>query len=229
MKVSAVVPAAGAGQRLPGLVEKPYLYLGNKPILAWTIERLSSCQQIDEIIIVVSPVNIGMCQEKVVSQYNFAKVKKVVPGGPTRSESVYNGLQKINPAADMVLIHDGVRPFVSPDIVSLTLEAGQFAGAAVSAVPVVSTVKRVKKDMTVQQTIDRQNMVMVQTPQAFKKDLIMRAHTRAQEKDFQATDDAGLVEWLGQPVQVVMGSYINIKITTPDDLMLARGLLDEMR
>lgn len=228
MKVSAVVPSAGISRRLPGLVEKPYLPLGSKPILAWTLQRLSECPQIDEIIVVVSRDNLGMCQEEVISRYGLSKVKKLVPGGQTRGESVYNGLQEINSEADIVLIHDGVRPFVTKDIVNSTLEAALISGAVVCAVPVVSTVKRVREDLTVEQTIERQHLVMVQTPQVFKKDLIVNAYARAKEEGFQATDDAALVEWSGYPVKVVMGSYNNIKITTPDDLILARAMLNGM-
>lgn len=229
MKVSAIIPAAGLGQRLPGVVEKPYIRLGNRPILTRTLEQLSASERIDEIIVVVSKFNIDLCREKVVKKYNIPKVRHIISGGITRGESVYNGLRKADPQTDIILIHDGVRPFVSKSIINNSIDAAIDSGAVICAVPVISTVKQVKEGHLVEKTVDRKNLVMVQTPQVFKKDLIMKAYRLAMEKGFEATDDAALVEWSGYPVKVVMGSYKNMKITAPDDLILARGILDETR
>jgi len=229
MKVSVIVPSAGLSRRLPGVIEKPYIRLGNRPILARTLESLSVAEQVDEIIVVVSPSNLDMCREEVLSKYELSKVKHLIPGGKTRGESVYNGLRKVDPESDVILIHDGVRPFVTKDMINSSIKAAFDFGAVICAVPVISTVKKVRQNQIVDKTIDRQDLVMVQTPQGFRRELIMDAYARAREKGFEATDDAALVEWAGHPVKVILGSYKNIKITTPDDLILARGMLDEMR
>ena len=134
------------------------------------LEQLSASERIDEIIVVVSKFNIDLCREKVVKKYNIPKVKHIISGGITRGESVYNGLRKADPQTDIILIHDGVRPFVSKSTINNSIDAAIDSGAVICAVPVISTVKQVKEDHLVEKTIDRKNLVMVQTPQVFKKD-----------------------------------------------------------
>jgi len=154
---------------------------------------------------------------------------EVVPGGRERQDSVYNGLLRANPDTDLVLIHDGVRPFVSPGVVLATIEAAKECGAAVAAVPVTDTIKRVDADGFVIDTPAREQLWAAQTPQVFRYSLLMQAHQSVRKRGILATDDAALLEHLGVRVKVVRGSYENLKITSEDDLPLAGLILRRQR
>ena len=220
MKISAVVPAAGRGSRMgeSGGIDKPYILLGDKPILAHTLIALNASSIIDEIIIVVHSKYIKYCNDNIVKRYGLKNVKNVVKGEKTRLLSVYNGLKEVSLDSDLVLIHDGVRPFVDFKIISRVIKEASSSGAAVAAVPERATVKQVLKDRVIHSTLNRESLWEAQTPQVFSRGLIMSAYERAKELGIDATDDAALVEAMGHKVKVVMGSYSNIKITTPEDL-----------
>ncbi len=228
VKISAVIASAGAGRRLPAFIEKPYILVGDKPILAHTLLAFEKFKAVNEVVAVVSESTRDYFQEKIVAKYKLKKVKKVVGGGKTRSASVYNGLKQVSGESEIVMIHDGVRPFVSELMVNESIEAVLKYGAAVVAVPVVSTVKRVSGEMFVEQTLNRGDLMLIQTPQTFKKELILKAYERIEKDDLKVTDDAALLELMNYPVKVIMGSYNNIKITTPEDLILARAVLDNL-
>lgn len=222
----AIVPAAGAGVRMGGDRAKQYLHLEDRPILAVTLEALQKCVMLDTIVLVVPAKDVNYCQKKIVEKFGIYKVASVVPGGKLRQDSVRMGLESLNGQYDLVLIHDGVRPMVEPDLVEAVIRAALKHGAAISALPAKETVKEVNNRHEVTATYDRDKVWMVQTPQAFYYKDIMKAHREALAQGLtEATDDALLIEKMGIPVRVVQGSESNIKVTTPHDLALAQYLL----
>jgi len=222
MKTEAIVASAGSGRRLKGKVSKPYLEIAGKPILIHTLQALSRSPKIQKIIVVANRRHLPRCA-RLVARYKVGKVKALVAGGRRRLDSVYNGLKALDRDTRIVLIHDGVRPFVAPDIIGRTVACAEKFGACVVAVPVKATIKRVKGKLTVEKTIDRRDLWEVQTPQVFRKEIIVRAYKKF--KDMEATDDAMLVERSRTPVKIVPGSYTNIKITTPEDLVIAEAII----
>ena len=208
--------------------KKPYLDLLDKPILAHTIGVFDCNTVVDRIFVIVGETDLGTCQSVAIEPYNFQKVAAPVPGGATRQDSVFNGLKMVPTGTDFVIVHDGVRPFVSDEIIFSCLEAASEWGAAVAAVPVKDTIKVTDKNGFVVDTPDRSRLWGIQTPQVFRRDLLLEAHRHARRKQIQLTDDAGLVEQLGIKVKCVMGSYANLKITTSEDLIVARALMGQM-
>lgn len=224
MKVIALIPAAGMGKRMGAGINKQYLLVAGTPIVAHTIAVFDSSPLVDEIY-VISPLDeIPYCRSEVVDAHGFAKVRAIVPGGSERQHSVLNGLRAVvSPVDDdVVLIHDGVRPFVTKEIIERAIEAARQTDGALVAVPVKDTIK-VVVDGTIRETPPRENLWQAQTPQAFRYGVIRDAHERAATDGFLGTDDTSLVERLGKEVKVVMGDYRNIKITTPEDLILAEA------
>lgn len=224
MKVIALIPAAGMGKRMGAGINKQYLLVAGIPIVAHTIAVFDSSPLVDEIY-VISPLDeIPYCRSEVVDAHGFAKVRAIVPGGAERQHSVLNGLRAVvSPADDdVVLIHDGVRPFVTKEIIERAIETARQTDGALVAVPVKDTIK-VIVDGTIRETPPRENLWQAQTPQAFRYGVIRDAHERAATDGFLGTDDTSLVERLGKEVKVVMGDYRNIKITTPEDLILAEA------
>ena len=225
-KTVAIVPAAGAGVRMGGDCAKQYLHLEGRPILAVTLEALQKCSMLDAIVLVVPPEDVRYCQKEIVEKFRIFKVKKVAPGGKRRQDSVRMGLEALGDPCDLVLIHDGVRPMVKPDLVEAVIQTALRHRAAIAALPAKETVKAVNNHHQVTATYDRTKVWMVQTPQAFYYEDILKAHREALENGFdEATDDAFLIEKAGMPVSVVPGSERNIKVTTPHDLALAQFLL----
>jgi len=225
-KTVAIVPAAGAGVRMGGNLAKQYLHLEDRPILAVTLEALQRCSLLDAIVLVVPPEDVPFCQIEIVEKFHILKVEKVVPGGKLRQDSVRMGLESLNGQYDMVLIHDGVRPMVKPDLVEMVIRTAVQHRAAIAALPAKETVKAVNQTHQVTATYDRAKVWMVQTPQAFYYEDIIRAHREALAKGLtEATDDAFLVEQLGITIRVVPGSEQNIKVTTPHDLAMAKFLM----
>jgi 2-C-methyl-D-erythritol 4-phosphate cytidylyltransferase len=226
-KTVAIVPAAGTGVRMGGDCAKQYLHLHDRPILAITLLALQNCNMLDAIVLVVPPKDVSYCKSEIVLKYAISKVKKVVPGGELRQDSVRKGLEATNGRYDLVLIHDGVRPMVTANLIEAVIETALRERAAIAALPAKETVKTVNKTRQVTATYDRKKVWMVQTPQAFYYDDILKAHLKAVADGMrEATDDAFLVEQLGIPVSVVRGSERNIKVTTPHDLALAQFLLE---
>ncbi len=224
MIVTAIVPAAGAGIRFGGAVKKQFIALNGLPILSHTLRALAASKALASIIVVVPPGEELRGREAL----ELARIDletEVVPGGQARQDSVYIGLQRAKAETDLVLIHDGVRPFVSREVVLATVEAAKEWGAAIAAVPVIDTIKRVDTDGFVVETLQRGQLWSVQTPQVFRYALLMQAHRAIRERGIVATDDAALVERIGGMVKVVRGSYENLKITSEEDLPLADLIL----
>lgn len=221
MHVTAIVLAAGKGVRLKNRIPKPLVEINSCPLIIYCLDILSSQPDIKEIIVVANPENLEYIRQNL-RQYRIAKVKDIVLGGRLRQESVVKGLKAMDTCTDWVLIHDGVRPFIDKGIVSSVIKAARKYKAAIVGVPVKATIKSSGRKCIVKRTLDRKNLWEIQTPQVFKKDLILKAYKKF--GNTEVTDDASLVERLGVKVKIVMGSYFNIKITTPEDLVLAEAI-----
>lgn len=221
-RASVIVPAAGVGTRLPGPVRKPFLPLGDESILTRTVGALSACDCVTAIVVAVAAADVERARA-LLTRPRGTKVTAVVPGGGTRRASVEAGLAACS-HAEWVVVHDGVRPFVSPDLITRVLDAAQTTGAATAALPVTDTLKAVDGGR-VQRTVDRQGLYAAQTPQAFRADLLRDAHRRV-PAETPVTDDAELIERLGGTVVVVAGDPANVKITTPEDYTLTRARLE---
>ena len=226
-RVCVLIPAAGKGSRMAHSVKKPYLKLARKPILAHTIQRFEENSAVDAIFVIVDHADFGECHATVLHPYPFTKVRELVEGGETRQMSVYNAVRALPADVDFVIVHDGVRPFVTDEIIFACLTAADECGAAVAAVPVKDTIKVASEDNFIVETPVRDQLWAVQTPQVFRKSLLEEAHQAARARQLTATDDASLVEQFGFPVKLVRGSYANLKITTPIDLRVAELLISE--
>jgi 2-C-methyl-D-erythritol 4-phosphate cytidylyltransferase len=226
-RVAAIIPAAGAGRRMGGAVPKQFLQIGGREILARTLAVFEACGAIDDVWVVVAEEQCTLCQTTIVERYGLRKVRGVVAGGATRQASVWHGLQQVPDAAGLIVVHDGVRPFVTELLLQQTLDYAGRYGAAIAAVPLQDTLKRVSALGTVEATVPREHLWRVQTPQAFQHALLRRAFQHAWQHELQATDEAGLIEALGHEVQVVPGYEHNVKITTPDDLVFCEVFLRE--
>lgn len=221
----ALIPAAGSGRRMCAGVNKQYLLLDDRPVLAHTVAAFHNHPRIDRIYLIVPAEELAYCQTEIVDRFGFNRVAAILVGGAERQDSVANGLCGCAAQADdLLLIHDGARPLIDAATISAALDATARHGACVVGVPVKDTIKRVV-DGVIVATPERRELWQVQTPQGFRYDLIRAAHDRARSEDFRGTDDAVLVERLGHPVTMVSGSYRNFKITTPEDLIIARALL----
>lgn len=225
MKMTAIVLAAGAGKRMNTKVHKQYLLLKEKPILYYSLKAFED-SHVDEIILVTGAEEIEFCRKEIVEKYGFGKVRAIVEGGRERYHSVYEGLKAVG-ETDYVLIHDGARPFVSQDIIERISEAVCEYRACVAGMPVKDTIKISDEEGFAKETPNRSSVWMIQTPQAFSYPLIYDAYTRMLEKeDSTITDDAMVVERMtNYKVRLIEGSYRNIKITTPEDLLIAEQLL----
>jgi 2-C-methyl-D-erythritol 4-phosphate cytidylyltransferase len=225
MKVIALVPAAGSGERMAlGRDDKPFLRIQGKPVLLHVLSRLNASGRIDEVVLVVKEKYLSEAGE-MVAREDLDKVKKVVAGGDTRSQSVKNGIARSGARdEDLILIHDGVRPFVTDEIISRAVEAAVDVGAAVVGVPCASTIKKVGVDLTVESTPARSGLWEAQTPQVFRADIIKEAYDA--DDGTGATDDSCLVERIGYKVSMVKGTRDNIKITVPEDVRLAEAIMD---
>ncbi|MGM1023377.1 MAG: 2-C-methyl-D-erythritol 4-phosphate cytidylyltransferase [Bacillota bacterium] len=217
-RVGVVIVAAGRGSRMGTPESKQFLLLRDKPIFIHTLEIFAAMPEVDEMVMVTGAEDVERCQEWI-RQYRIGKDVQVVAGGSERQHSVYRGLSHLQ--ADWVMVHDGVRPLIQPELVRSCLETAQRTGASVAAVPVKDTVKQVNGDGIITATPDRRSLWSIQTPQTFRLSDLLRAYEEAEQVGFLGTDDSMLVERLGIPVTVVQGSYKNIKITTPEDLDMA--------
>nr|WP_212382129.1 2-C-methyl-D-erythritol 4-phosphate cytidylyltransferase [Alkaliphilus sp. B6464] len=225
LKTSAIIVAAGKGRRMGREYNKQYILLGNKPIVAHTIEVFEDSSLIDEIILVVGKGEVDLIKQIIIDKYNFKKVISIVEGGDRRQDSVYNGLRAIGNNCNIVLIHDGARPFITDSIIEEGIDVANKTGACIAAVPVKDTIKVSNESMDVVNTPNRETLWAVQTPQVFKYQLVMDAYEKLQNSNIEATDDAMIIERLGYTVKIIKGSYENIKITTPEDLILGEGIL----
>lgn len=207
-----------------GAVEKQFLSLRGMPILAHTLKVFDQSPEIDGVVLVVAGQQRQALKEKVLGPYPCAKLLKVVNGGRERQDSVARGLEAVPPECELVVVHDGVRPLVSIDLLGSVLEAAHLHGAALAAIPAGDTVKRAE-DGRVTATLDREAIWLAQTPQAFHASLFRRAYEEVASAQITVTDDAALVERLGVSVRLVPGSMDNIKVTTPTDLIVAEAIL----
>ena len=230
MRTAAIITAAGAGIRMGGDQAKQFMELEGRPILAVTLERFELSPDIDRIILVVPPGKVDSCRDEIVKKYDLAKVEKIVVGGERRQDSVRLGLEATEGHYPLVLIHDGVRPLVPPDLISRVVRAANQDRAVIPALAARETIKEADETGFVVKTHDRRTLWLVQTPQAFRYEDILGAHRRAIEEQWEEiTDDALLMERTGVPVKIIEGSEENIKITTPQDLELARFLIGRVR
>lgn len=226
-RCTAIVLAGGQGKRMGTAVQKQYIELCGKPVLFYALHTFQNADVIDEIILVVGEGQEEYCRQNIVKKYGFTKVSKVVVGGAERYYSVWNGLQEVSEG--YVFIHDGARPFVSGEMIARAHEEVQKHGACAVGMPVKDTIKIADEDGFSRETPNRNNVWMIQTPQVFETGLVKEAYEALlHEKEISATDDAMVVEqMLGRRVKLVVGSYENIKITTPEDLKIAQALLPE--
>ncbi len=226
----AIIVAAGKGLRMDLKTKKQYFHLDDIPILTRTIMAFDTCDLVKEIILVVPKQEKAYCKIHIIDPYGIKKKIHLVEGGNKRHDSVLNGLKYIQDRLTreketVVMIHDGVRPFVDQNMIKDCIWNAIENGACIPAVKITDTVKQVLPDSVIQKTLNRENLYNAQTPQAFKLDLILRAFDHAEKTLFSGTDDASLVEHIGHKVLIIKGSKWNIKITTPEDLVLGKYLL----
>jgi len=226
MKVGAIIPAAGRGKRIGASVPKQFLEIQGRPLLHHTLTVFASCKLIDYVVLVMPRADVDEMGEDWLNKYEI--VRKVVVGGEQRQDSVYNGFSSLEEGTDIVVVHDGVRPFTTPQMIIATVEAAQQHGAAITAIPVSDTVKQAA-DGFVKQTVSRDGLWRVQTPQAFQCGLLQQAFKKAKKDSYYGTDEGSLVEYLGERVKIVPGSELNIKITRKEDLVLGESLLSRIR
>lgn len=216
-KIGAVIVGAGSSRRLGR--DKVFISLAGKPMLAWSIDTCQNSKLIDQVAVVLNEAKLDLGR-KLANERGWSKVVEFCAGGLRRQDSVRQGLNELEDC-DWVIIHDCARPFLTEDLIRDGLEAAQATGAAVAAVPIKDTVKLGDNDMLVSKTLNREELWAVQTPQLFRFDIIAAAHEQIKD---DVTDDAAMVERLGYKVRLYMGSYDNIKITTPEDLALAEPI-----
>ena len=224
-RVIALIPAAGKGERMNRSLPKQFLPLEGKPILHHTLQVFVKSPSIEGIVLVVDKDMMKYVRENLLLGKEFEKIEKVVEGGKSRQESVYRGLKSIK-NCEIVVIHDAVRPFLNQEILEEAIRKAREEEAVITAIPLQDTLKEVGKK-GVQRTLNRENLWKAQTPQVFKYSLILEAHEKARKEGYLGTDDASLVERLGKRVGIVVGSPLNIKITTSLDLLLAEAILKE--
>lgn len=224
--VSAIIVAAGSGVRMQGALRKQYMPISGIPILGHTLLAMSACDMVDAIVTVVPKGDIDYCRENVLSVPGLQKKIQLVEGGEQRCDSVYNGLMAVDKRTRIVVIHDGVRPFVQPDQIKKCIMEAKNSGACILAVQAIDTIKCVDAAGNIATTFERKRIFLAQTPQVFAYDLILKAHNHARDEHFISNDDAQLVERLGKQVKVVSGNRMNIKITEKEDLLFAQALAD---
>ncbi len=222
--LTVIITAAGQGRRMRSSVNKQFLLLRDRPVLAWTIEAFNRIPWVESIILVVPTLWMEFVATKIVDQYGYRQVRKIVPGGEERQDSVFAGLQALEPSCRWVCIHDGVRPFLRPHLLERVFRKARETGAAIVGYPSRDTVKQTSEQRIVK-TVDRTRLWLVQTPQIFSREIILAAYRKAFEQHYYGTDDASLVEFSGQTVHLVEGDWFNLKITTPEDLQVAEKIL----
>jgi 2-C-methyl-D-erythritol 4-phosphate cytidylyltransferase len=228
MKTEALIVSAGKGHRFMEGKKKQFHFLADKPILVHTLDQFEKCSLIHSILLVVGQEDMDYCLKEIVEKWQFRKISQIVPGGKQRQDSVKNGIDVLSKDTDIVVIHDGVRPFVTREMIEDSIRSAIRFQAVVFAMPVKETIKMIQPDGTVLKTLDRESLWQIQTPQTFRADVIREAYFKATEDGFRGTDDASLVERIGLKVHILPGTYTNIKITTPEDLILANLFLQTM-
>ncbi len=220
---TAIIVAAGSSSRMKNNLNKMFILLDDIPILAHTLLKFENSNRVNRIIIVTKSDSIVTVGD-IVREFNISKVSDIITGGKTRQESVMCGLKYTDDNNEIILVHDGARPFVSTQNISEAISAAETFGAAALGVSVKDTVKVVDDNNIVNETPDRNHLRLIQTPQVFKSDIIKAAYAKAEEDGFEGTDDCSVVEHSNIPVKIIEGEYTNIKITTADDLCLAEAI-----
>ncbi len=225
--VSVIIAAAGMSNRMGSKMNKQFIWINEKPILAHTIEKFEDCRYIDEIIIVSKEEEIEYCRKEIVKKYKFKKVSNIIRGGQERQDSIYNGILALNEKSNIILTHDGARPFVSLKNIEDGIKGAVEFGACVIRVPVTDTIKVVGEDGSIESTPKRSTLWQAQTPQCFKKEILIDGYNHAIKNEYFGTDDSSLVEEIGYNVRMIRGSYENIKITTPEDIVIAESFFKQ--
>jgi len=227
MFTSAILAAAGVGRRIKHKKDpKPFLVLNNKPIIVHALSALSQAEKVDEIILIVAKDEEKRAHQLTGSK--FPKLSKIIIGGEFRAQSIKNGLAQVSEKAELILVHDAARPLINVELIEQVIDDAVKFGAAIAALPVTETIKQKTKDNFIAATVDRSQLYRAQTPQAFKREIIMRGYNQATEEELiQATDSAMLIEKLGIKIKLTEGNERNIKITSDRDLQLAESLLCE--
>lgn len=224
---TAIILAAGKGARMNAGINKQFMLLNGKPLLAYTLEIFQNCNAIDSIVLAAGKDELQLCKEQILDIYGFSKVDKLISGGILRQQSVYNGIKSLGDC-DVVVIHDGARPILSEGIIERCIEGAKKYGAVSTGMPAKETVKILNGEGFVEYTPERERVWVTQTPQAFKRDIIEKAHEMANMKGLSGTDDAYLVESMGIKVKMIEGSYENIKVTTPEDIIIAEAIMERI-
>ncbi len=221
--VTAIIVAAGSGKRIGGPIPKQFISINGHPVLYWTCQKFENSKIVRDIVLVLAESDIAEYLD-MIQKWPFVKISAIVKGGKERHHSVKNALEHLAADTEYVAIHDGVRPFVSINSISRVIQDAFVHRAALLGVVPKDTIKMTADDK-ISKTLDRQHLVAVQTPQVFQRSLIQEAYNKAFAENNFSTDDAALVERLGVPVHVSLGEYTNIKITAPDDILIAHTFL----
>jgi 2-C-methyl-D-erythritol 4-phosphate cytidylyltransferase len=227
--ICALIVAGGSGIRMNAPTKKQYLVLDDRPILAHTLSAFGQHTAVEKLILVVPKADAAYCRKEIVAGMAPNRDVEIVEGGGRRQESVYNGLCALNCEEGVVMIHDGVRPFVRPWLIDACLSGVRKTGACIPVVPATDTIKRIDENNIILDTLQRERIRLAQTPQTFSISLIKKAHQLAAKSNFTATDDASIAEFAGERVMVIPGDPENIKITRPHDLLFAREILGRLR
>ena len=219
-----IIVAAGSGSRMNMGINKQFIKLKDKEIIVYTLEKFYKHKNIDEIVVVVKEEEAEFFKNEIIDKYNFENIK-IAYGGKERQNSVYNGLKMLDDKCDIVLVHDGARPFISENLIDNCIEEAKNHNAVVVGVPVKDTIKVINEDNDIVETPERSKLWAVQTPQTFNYDILVKSYEDAFENEFYGTDDAMLVERIGYKVKMIEGSYNNIKITTQEDLNIGKQIL----
>lgn len=222
--VSAIIVAAGQSRRMGGDTSKQFILIDGVPVIVRTLKAFEIAERIREVVIAARQEDIPQMYA-LIQDYEITKVKQIITGGETRQESVFRAIAQVDENADFLAIHDGARPLIRPQEIDLAVSAAVEHGAAALGVPVKDTVKQVDADGKIVDTPERSTLWAVQTPQVFSRALYLRAAEQAGEAAAQLTDDCQLIERTGAPVYLVRGAYANLKITTPEDVFAAEGIL----
>ena len=230
MHVTAIVLAAGEGRRIGGEIPKTFLPIAGRPLVLRTLDRMFAARAVENVVLVIAANEIERCQSMLRADAALRDRPWLLQaGGLTRQQSAKRGLEKIGSDTDIVIIHDGARPFVSAVLIDSCVEVAADKGALVVGLPAHDTIKVVSQDQRIQSTPDRNSLWEIQTPQVFRRELIVAAHERAEKDGVQVTDDAMVVERMGTPVYVIHGERTNFKITVQEDVWLAETLIREGR
>lgn len=224
MKHVAIITAAGIGKRMGGSQPKQYLELHGKPILCHTIEKFEAAKLIDGIVLVTDRNSLTLVKDQILKKCKAPKVKWIVAGGEKRQDSVNNGLKAVPMGTEVVCVHDGVRPFITSELIDKSVEEAKAHGACIVAIQMKDTIKRVDEEGRIVETVERAGLWRAQTPQTFRYDVLESAMNQALAEKFYGTDEASLVEQYGHEIYVLAGNERNIKITTPEDLIIAEAI-----